>query len=336
MKLSNKRDDSQENTEVVKPKAIESLIPPLDPEILELLLKDCTTKKNIIWGTDNYASHGSHYESKAQIEFLAITGHRSRIIKPRVNKSKKEQITRTKQKAEIFTPSWVCNNQNNTIDTAWFGRTNVFNQEVENGWITNKDKIYFDESKSWQDYVKALRMEITCGEAPYLVSRYDASKGLYIEIEDRIGILDRKLRVVNENTTTEKEWFEWCLNAYKATYAYEFQGDNLLLARENLITTFIEYYSARFGKKPSLDLIKQIAEIVIWNLWQMDGLKFTVPFSCHNERIEDVNLFGEVFISETICDGCKNDDITKHNGIYAKIMDWEKGKPIKALSLLRG
>lgn len=336
MEIDNERDDSLENTEVNKPKATESLIPPMEPEILELLLKDCTTKKNIIWGTDNYVSHGSHYEYKAHIELLAITGHRSRIIKPRVNKSKKEQLARTKQKAEIFTPSWVCNNQNNTIDAAWFGRENVFNQEVENGWVTNKEKIVFGGNKTWQDYVKALRMEITCGEAPYLVSRYDASKGSFIQIEDRIGLLDRKLRVVNENTNTEEEWIEWCINAYKATYAYEFQGDNLLLARENLVTTFIEYYADRFGKKPSLELIKQIAEIVIWNLWQMDGLRFTVPFSCHHERTEYMDLFGEVLVTETVCDGCKNDDITKHNGIYARIMDWEKGNPIKALSLLRG
>ena len=42
-------------------------------------------------------------------------------------------------------------------------------------------------------------MEITCGEAPYLVSRYDVVKGEIIPVEDRIGILDRKLRVINEN-----------------------------------------------------------------------------------------------------------------------------------------
>lgn len=53
------------------------------------------------------------------------------------------------------------------------------------------------------------RLEITCGEAPYIVSRYDAATGEIIPIERRIGILDRKLRVVNENTETEEDWLFW-------------------------------------------------------------------------------------------------------------------------------
>jgi hypothetical protein len=39
-------------------------------------------------------------------------------------------------------------------------------------------------------------MEISCGEAPYLVSRYDTVSGNIISVDDRIGLLDRKLRVV--------------------------------------------------------------------------------------------------------------------------------------------
>ena len=41
------------------------------------------------------------------------------------------------------------------------------------------------------------RMEITCGEAPYLVSRYDTTTGEPIPIGRRIGLLDRKLCVIN-------------------------------------------------------------------------------------------------------------------------------------------
>jgi hypothetical protein len=32
--------------------------------------------------------------------------------------------------AEVFTPSWICNAQNNLIDNTWFGRDNVFNKEI--------------------------------------------------------------------------------------------------------------------------------------------------------------------------------------------------------------
>ena len=63
-----------------------------------------------------------------------------------------------------------------------------------------------------------------------------------IPIASRIGLLDRKLRVVNENTGTEQEWKTWALRAFQSVYGYEFQGDNLVLARENLLLTYIEYY----------------------------------------------------------------------------------------------
>ena len=54
-------------------------------------------------------------------------------------------------------------------------------------------------------YVISKRIEITCGEAPYLVSRYDTVTGKKIDVVDRVGLLDRKLRVINENTETLDE-----------------------------------------------------------------------------------------------------------------------------------
>ena len=43
--------------------------------------------------------------------------------------------------------------------------------------------------------------------SPYLVSRYDTTTGESIPIYKRIGLLDRKLRIINENTTTFNEWY---------------------------------------------------------------------------------------------------------------------------------
>ena len=51
--------------------------------------------------------------------------------------------------------------------------------------------------------------------------------------------------------------------------------------------TFIEYYQDRFDKQPSAENIKTIAEIISWNLWQMDGLKDTVPFGTVYCKIQD-------------------------------------------------
>jgi len=116
-------------------------------------------------------------------------------------------------------------------------------------------------------------MEITCGEAPYLVSRYDTTTGAFIPISQRIGMIDRKLRVISENTTTSGEWLKMAQEAYKNIYGYEWQGDNLLLAREALLITFIEYYTEKFGEKPQERSIKYIAYIIAWNIFQMDGLK---------------------------------------------------------------
>lgn len=76
----------------------------------------------------------------------------------------------------MFTPSRICNEQNNQVDEAWFGRANIFNIPQGTTWITNNDKILFDNNnKTWKSYVDAKRLEITCGEAPYLVSRYDTT-----------------------------------------------------------------------------------------------------------------------------------------------------------------
>lgn len=85
-------------------------------------------------------------------------------------------------------------------------------------------------------------MEITCGEAPYLVSRYDAATGeLILPPLRRIGLLDRKLRVVNENAASYEEWIKWVLRAFQSCYGFEYQGDNLLIARINLMMSFYDY-----------------------------------------------------------------------------------------------
>lgn len=314
------------------------MIDKLPSDILEILLKDRTTGKNILWATDNYSSHGSAYSKDCTIELPLITGHHSRLIKPRTMKSQREQTLRTRDMAETFTPSWICNKQNNLVDEAWFGRKDVFNTENDKSWITSEEKISFPDikGKSWQDYVKAPRMEMTCGEAPYLISLYDTTTGEQIPIADRIGILDRKLRIVGENTDSEEEWVNWTTEAYKATYGYEFQGDNLLLARENLMFSFMDYYQNHFNKLPDQALIEEIATIISWNLWQMDGMKFVVPYSCVNETSIQPDLFGDVEETLLVCSGCRSGNIEAHNGIYCKIKDWSKDRVIKAVSLLRG
>lgn len=299
------------------------------PEVLDILLYDCTTKNNILWATRNYEYLGENYTFSSQILIEAITGKNGQVIMPRILKDKILQQSRAKEMAEVFTPSWICNTQNNLIDNVWFGKDSVFNHEIirsdgTRSWGLNTSKIDFSNGKSWQDYVRDTRFEFACGEAPYISSRYDTTTGKFISIENRIGILDRKLRVINENVDSTEEWLKAVKIAFQSTYACEWQGDSLLLAREAMLVTFIENYTLQFNKKPLLKTIKNIAYIISWNTWQMDGLKGVIPNSCGNKTETSINLFGETEIKYTFCKGCEKGDMRKHNGIYCLIKDWSK------------
>lgn len=315
----------------------ENFIKKLDDSLLSILLKDHSSGKNIVWATDNYEIKGDGYESYSSITVKAITGRRGNVIKPRVGKSKKEQLHRVKDKAEVFTPSWICNRQNNLIDNAWFEKENVFNIEKEKSWHTVTKKITFPNGKTWQDYVKANRMEISCGEAPYLCSRYDTVSGLWIELQDRIGVLDRKIRIINENTASKEEWLKWIKEAYKATYGFEWQGDSLLIARENLLFTFIDYYEGRFTESPDIDTLTEMAKIISWNIFQMDGLKFVIPNSCKPIPKRQFSIFDIIDENEDateLCEGCRKNDNKLHTGIYVRVMDWGKKKSVRFIDLM--
>lgn len=298
------------------------------PDVLDELLRDHTTRKNIFWATHDYENLGKGYSYNDELLPERVTGEHGEVIKPRVLKSKEQQIGRSKDMAEVFTPSWVCNAQNNLVDEAWFGQKDVFNTEDHENhiWKTNTDKIIFPDGKDWKDYVRATRMEMTCGEAPYLVSRYDTTTGEAIPVNNRIGLLDRKLRVISENVDESGEWLEWAQKAFMNIYGFEWQGDNLLLAREALLYTFIEYYQEKFGKDPLVKSIKYIAYIISWNLWQMDGLKGVVPDTCHEEIITTDLFSGEG--KSKPCQGCVDGGYYHHNGIYCLLRDWGVRDPL--------
>ena len=316
----------------------------LSPELLTVLLKDHTLSTperqvNIFWATDNYADRGAGYQYADEITVEKITGDNGMVIVPRSVKTRQQQQQRSREMAEVFTPSWICNAQNNLVDAAWFGREDVFNHENDDHtWAVNPTPVLFPEGRIWRDYVRDTRLEITCGEAPYVVSRYDTVSGEPIPIERRIGLLDRKLRVISENVDNSADWLKWAQVAFQNVYGYEWQGDNLLLARENLLMTFVDYFKAKFGKEPLLKSLLYIAYIISWNFWQMDGLKGVVPGTCGERRQIVADLFGETEVVSQ-CDGCKNGDIRRHNGSYCLIRDWgaksESKKKIRFIDLIK-
>ncbi len=295
---------------------------------LSILLKDKTTKKNIIWATKSYESFGAQYSDDKQITVEAITGLNSIMLQPRIMKAMEQQQERTKNRAEVFTPSWICNQMNNYCDEEWFGRKDVFNIQKEKSWESIAERIMFPEDKTWKQYVDSRRLEITCGEAPFIVSRYDAATGDLIKIENRIGILDRKLRVINENTNNDAEWMDWVIRAFQSVYGYEFQGDNLLIGRINLIMTFVDYLNYKWNREPTASELKKIANIIAWNLWQMDGLTGTVPLGVPEEDTYQYSLFDFI-------DGMEDMKEEKTETISPKcrIYDWRASHSILFESL---
>ena len=231
--------------------------------LLEILLQDKTISQNILWATDSYQTKGKMFAPNEQITTDLVTGEYGSLIQPRAVKSKEEQIYRTREKAEVFTPLSIVKQMNDSCDNE---------QITEN---------------NWQEYVALLKLEITCGEAPYIVSRYDpvSDKQELLPLSKRVGFLDKKLRIVSKYCETKEDWLKWSKIAFQSSYGYEWQGDSLLIARENLLYTFVDYYEDKFKRNPSISLQKEIAEIIAWNIFQMDGLKYVIPMSCKNEKI---------------------------------------------------
>ena len=290
--------------------------------LLDILLQDKSTKKNIIWATDTYEKYGRGFTDKEQIDRNLLLQH-ANIIKPRIQKSQEAQAARTRKKAEVFTPAWLCNMMNNYCDQEWFGRKDVFNIENEDHtWTVIEESIEFPKRKTWKHYVDSRRLEITCGEAPYLVSRYDVSTGeLIVPPKRRIGQLDRKLRIVNENTADFDEWLKWTIRAFEATYGYEYQGDNLLIARVNLLLTFIDYYRERWEKEPDEKLLGQMANKIAWNIWQMDGLKDTVPLGKPYEEYHQMSFFDMIpELSDTQSE--------EPEAVLCKIYNWRRDNSV--------
>lgn len=286
--------------------------------VLPLLLADKSTGRNIIWATDPPQALSDTVTDKSEMTPAQLHQLGFEAIQARAGKQADAQQQRTRRRGEVFTPAWVCNKMINALDADWFGREGVFNTEQPQGWQAREGQVEFPASKGkaplWQQYIDSRRLEITCGEAPFLASRYDAATGEMIPVQQRIGILDRKLRVVSETVKEEKEWLYWAKRAVQATYGYEYQGDNLLLARTNLLLTFAEHLQARWQRSSTTQELKATANIIAWNLWQMDGLKRSIPGGKLHPDTEQLDLFSMFSDTEEAVPS-----------VSCKVKNWRKG-----------
>lgn len=283
------------------PDVIEDDIRTQMPHILELLLLDRTTSspkssQNIIWANDNYKDYDAiSYAATAQIRPELITGDRGKLIMPRALKSNDLQKKRTKTKAEVFTPTWIVKKQNDIVDDDY-------------------------KTDDLETYIRRKWLEIACGEAPYMASRYDMGTGEIVPLSERVGFIDRKLARINREVIDKAEWQRLVDLAYKASYGFEWNGDSLLLARENLLYTYRDYYIDKWGEPPIYGLFEDIAQIISYNVFQMNGLTYTIPLSEKRVRVQNyqISLFD--------FDGPEKEEWTIVPGKRVKIMNWDINK----------
>ena len=294
--------------------------------VLNRLLMDKTTGKNIIWATDSYSDRGKGYQRDQQMLFEQVI--KSGFLQPRILKSLDVQKERTKKNAEVYTPAWICNLMNNQIDQDWFDDKKGFNQQEDKNWIVNADHISFlnQDKKTWEEYVSRKVLEITCGEAPFLVSRYDSSTGNPIAIQDRVGLFDRKLRVVTENTNNFEDWYKWALKALKSTYGYEFQGDSLLIGRVNVYLTLLENAKEIWNQDLTVKQQEQIADIICWNLFQMDGLTDCIPVGVPVDQFVQPTLFDSFDMEQSSDEGISLPAIVNCWDAKIRIREMKEGR----------
>ena len=260
-------------------------------DLLKILLKDRTIKKNIVWATHSYELLGKGFAPSDRITPSRVTGTYASLIQPRSEKSKYEQKDRTKIRAEVFTPTWLVEKQNAYVEAEL-------------------------EDLALEDYIQVRWLEITCGEAPYMVTRYDTVTGEEIPLSERVGFVDRKLQRISREVSDEATFYELVKKAYRASYGYEYQGDSLLLARENLLATFEDYYLAKTGTQPTIEQKKEIATIISYNVFQMDGLKKISPYSAKQNPSQQLSLFSDEL------------EVQEVEESKTQIKDWKKNKMI--------
>lgn len=272
--------------------------------VLGLLLRDKTTGRRIIWGTDVYAARGVEFgaDREMTLEQVLTPG----VIKRRADKADAVQSARTKRHAEVFTPLGIATQMIAALDSAWWRRrTDGF------ALAGAGEKVAFSSHRTWQQYVDSRRLEITCGEAPYLTQRYDTATGELVPLAARQGLLDRKLRIVSENAADETAWRRWARRALESTYGYEFSGDSLLIARVNVLLACVDSYRARWESEPTAAELRRLANVVVWNIWQMNGLTGLVPYA-PTDTNEQMTLWGE---SEPVQARCRIYDWRRQNSL---------------------
>jgi hypothetical protein len=182
-------------------------------------------------------------------------------LRRRCDKPKAEQRARTKRRAEVFTPTSVVAFMNDHAEAA---KCNVPVEELD--------------TVSWRDRIQLRALDSCCGEGAFTTTLYDPITGEDIPEPERVGILDRKLRLVVEHAPMSLAP-RYLLTALRTSYACDIMGDNVILARMNVYLAWLEAYRRAMGTPPSIAEMNEACEVICGTVMQVDALTGMLPAS---------------------------------------------------------
>ena len=83
--------------------------------------------------------------------------------------------------------------------------------------------------------------------------------------------------------------------------------------------TFYDCYVERWETEPEAKVLRQFANVIAWNLWQMDGFTDAVPLGKPQETEHQINMF-EFLGEEPLED--------KKEAPLCKIRDWRSDSAV--------
>ena len=234
----------------------QSMLQEIDESVLETLLTDKSTRRPLVWPSGP--------------EHPAAWMSRDDLLRPDKNAEDPQA-----EQAEFL--EW--NRKLNSLDAAWFGHEPAFNTESASGWQTLSEPVAFDDPFHWKKYVIRPVFLFQAGRGQALVFRPFALGAQPMPYEKRMGILDRRLRIISENTREESEWLRWAESALQSLYGTDSSPLSIFQARLSAIMAVREAYAQRFGAQLPVREEKYMVTTLCWNLFQMDpvtGCSFPV------------------------------------------------------------
>lgn len=301
--------------------AVRSLLAALPQAARRSLLMDRTTRRNLIWGTDDLKYLGAGWRKEQELQEETAFGEALRLVVPGTDRlgprAGAKKAGRQKEGPQVLSAA-EANRRNNARDEQWFGQSSVFNSVWGDTWITRAEPVRFParKNRSWHQYIDARFLEKDFAVPQCLVSRFDAASGGLIPRGDRIGVLDRKLRIAAEQAPAA-EWAKWAFRALESCYGYAYRGDDVAAARIDVLLTLRKAFAAALGREPDAREWRRAARIASWNLWQMDGKTGTIPYGKPMSAATQIEMFR---LLEDRRRGVLQPD--------CRVMDWRAGKSV--------